>query len=71
PPGYAVHPGLLDAALHVLAAVVATQDAPPMPFAADRVTVHRPLPHSCHVHAAVRDGRCEVTVFDDEGTVCL
>ncbi|MEW2218411.1 SDR family NAD(P)-dependent oxidoreductase [Streptomyces sp. NPDC006990] len=71
PPGYAVHPGLLDAALHVLAAVVATEDAPPMPFAADRVTVHRPLPHACHVHAAVRDGRCDVTVFDDEGTVCL
>ncbi|WP_346660113.1 SDR family NAD(P)-dependent oxidoreductase [Streptomyces sp. WMMB303] len=71
PPGYAVHPGLLDAALHVLAAVVATEDAPPMPFAADRVTVHRPLPHSCHVHGAVRDGRCDVTVFDDEGTVCL
>ncbi|WP_431980527.1 SDR family NAD(P)-dependent oxidoreductase [Streptomyces qinglanensis] len=71
PPGYAVHPGLLDAALHVLAAVVASEDAPPMPFAADRVTVHRPLPRSCHAHGAVRDGRCDVTVFDDEGTVCL
>ncbi|MER5705791.1 SDR family NAD(P)-dependent oxidoreductase, partial [Micromonospora sp. NPDC002296] len=71
PPGYALHPGLADAALHVLAAVVADDDEPVLPFAVDRVTVHRPLPLACHAHAVERDGRCDVVVFDDDGAVCL
>jgi polyketide synthase PksN len=70
PAGYAFHPGLADAALHVLAAVVAN-DEPVLPFAADRVTVHRPLPQECFAHAVEQGGRCEVTVFDDDGLVCL
>jgi polyketide synthase PksN len=71
PAGYALHPGLVDAALHVLAAVVADDDEPVLPFAAERVTVHRPLPPACHAHAVVRDGGCDITVFDDDGAVCL
>ncbi|MBO8191789.1 SDR family NAD(P)-dependent oxidoreductase [Streptomyces oryzae] len=71
PAGHAVHPGLFDAALHVLAATVPQDDAPVLPFAADRVTVHRPLPAECQVYAVERGGRCEVTVFDDEGVVLL
>ena len=71
PAGYALHPGLADAALHVLAAVVDDDGGTVLPFAADRVALHRPLPPACHAHAVARDGRCDVTVFDDDGAVCL
>ncbi|MEV4315703.1 SDR family NAD(P)-dependent oxidoreductase [Actinocrispum sp. NPDC049592] len=70
PPGYALHPGLADAALHILAAVL-DDGEPVLPFAADRITQHRPLPQACYAHAVERDGRCDVTVFDDSGNVCL
>ncbi|QBQ60372.1 Polyketide synthase PksL [Saccharomonospora xinjiangensis] len=74
PPGHALHPGLADAALHVLAALLGDDTEPVLPLAADRVTVYRPLPPVCHAHAVARDpglGRCDITVFDDEGAVCL
>ncbi|MCP2251335.1 Acyl transferase domain-containing protein [Prauserella aidingensis] len=71
PAEYAVHPGLFDAALHVLAAVVADDDGPVLPFAAERIAVHGPVPEECRVHGVWRDGRCDVTVLADDGTVLL
>ncbi|CAM5515569.1 Polyketide synthase PksM [Streptomyces alboniger] len=68
-------PGTLDAALHPLALLLADEGAsgrPLLPFAADRVEIHAPLPDEGWSH--VRDlgsRRFDVTVTDAGGRVCV
>ncbi len=69
-----LHPGVLDAALHIIAALLVRRrgpEAPPMlPFAVDRVEVFGPVPTRgfSHVRETARD-RCDVTLVDDAGHV--
>ncbi|MGV9878592.1 SDR family NAD(P)-dependent oxidoreductase [Streptomyces sp. NPDC003006] len=69
-------PGTLDAALHpldlLLAGRVDVGARPLLPFAADRVELHAPVPADGWSH--VRDlgsHRFDVTITDDEGHVCV
>ncbi|WP_055551911.1 SDR family NAD(P)-dependent oxidoreductase [Streptomyces kanamyceticus] len=69
-------PGTLDAALHPLALLLAdradTDARPLMPFAADRVELHAPVPDDAW--SCIRDlgsHRFDVTITDDEGHVCV
>ncbi|MFK4189531.1 SDR family NAD(P)-dependent oxidoreductase, partial [Streptomyces sparsogenes] len=73
-PAHALHPGVLDAALHTVAALLVRrrgQHARPMlPFAADRVEVFGPVPTTgwSYVRETATD-RCEVLLCDDTGAV--
>ncbi|MEU1669891.1 SDR family NAD(P)-dependent oxidoreductase [Streptomyces sparsogenes] len=73
-PAHALHPGVLDAALHTVAALLVRrrgQHARPMlPFAADRVEVFGPVPTTgwSYVRETAAD-RCEVLLCDDTGAV--
>ncbi|GAQ53472.1 SDR family NAD(P)-dependent oxidoreductase [Streptomyces acidiscabies] len=69
-PAHALHPGILDAALHTYAALLVRRSRPMLPFAADRVDVFGPVPVSGWSY--VREtgpNRCEVLLCDDSGTV--
>ncbi|MBM7440079.1 SDR family NAD(P)-dependent oxidoreductase [Streptomyces sp. HB132] len=71
---HALHPGVLDAALHTVAALLVRrrgEDARPMlPFAADRVEVFGAVPTTgwSYVRETGTD-RCEVLLCDDTGAV--
>ncbi|MER6036912.1 SDR family NAD(P)-dependent oxidoreductase [Streptomyces sp. NPDC001835] len=73
-PAHALHPGVLDAALHTVAALLVRrrgEHAPPMlPFAADRVEVFGAVPTTgwSYVRETGTD-RCEVLLCDDTGAV--
>ncbi|MFM9443284.1 SDR family NAD(P)-dependent oxidoreductase [Streptomyces acidiscabies] len=69
-PAHALHPGILDAALHTYAALLVRRSRPMLPFAADRVDVFGPVPDSgwSYVRETGPD-RCEVLLCDDSGTV--
>ncbi|MFC0039503.1 SDR family NAD(P)-dependent oxidoreductase [Actinomadura rayongensis] len=72
-PAYALHPGVLDAALHTIAALFARRgpDAPPMlPFALDLVDVFGEVPTIgwSHVRETGPD-RCDVLLADETGAV--
>ncbi|EHN75036.1 polyketide synthase modules (OzmN), partial [Streptomyces coelicoflavus ZG0656] len=73
-PAHVLHPGVLDAALHTVAALLVRrrgEHAPPMlPFAADRVEVFGAVPTTgwSHVRETGTD-RCEVLLCDDAGAV--
>ncbi|MET9544856.1 SDR family NAD(P)-dependent oxidoreductase [Streptomyces sp. NPDC006627] len=69
-------PGTLDAALHPLDLLLDhgtdTDARPLLPFAADRVELHAPVPAEGWTH--IRDlgsHRFDVTLTDDEGRVCV
>ncbi|MFM9608161.1 SDR family NAD(P)-dependent oxidoreductase [Streptomyces niveiscabiei] len=69
-PAHALHPGVLDAALHTYAALLVRRSRPMLPFAADRVDVFGPVPVSGWSY--VREtgpNRCEVLLCDDAGAV--
>ncbi|WP_240554240.1 SDR family NAD(P)-dependent oxidoreductase, partial [Streptomyces niveiscabiei] len=69
-PAHALHPGVLDAALHTYAALLVRRARPMLPFAADRVDVFGPVPDSGWSY--VREtgpNRCEVLLCDDAGAV--
>ncbi|EHY87756.1 SDR family NAD(P)-dependent oxidoreductase [Saccharomonospora azurea] len=71
----ALHPAVLDAALHTVAAYYVGDDldgVPFVPYSAQRVLRFRALPAVGHVHV-VRAGRdaYDVTVLDDSGRVCV
>ncbi|WP_316524142.1 SDR family NAD(P)-dependent oxidoreductase [Kitasatospora brasiliensis] len=69
-----LHPGVLDAALHTVAALLVRRRGPlarPMlPFAADRVEVFGPVPATgwSHVRETGAD-RCDVLLLDEDGAV--
>ncbi|WP_244967359.1 SDR family NAD(P)-dependent oxidoreductase [Streptomyces cacaoi] len=69
-----LHPGVLDAALHTVAALLVrrrgTQAPPMLPFAADRVDVFGPVPDSgwSHITGTGQD-RWDVLLTDEHGTV--
>ncbi|QNP75021.1 SDR family NAD(P)-dependent oxidoreductase [Streptomyces roseirectus] len=67
---HALHPGVLDAALHTYAALLVRRERPMLPFAADRVDVFGPVPDSgwSYVRETGPD-RCEVLLCDDSGAV--
>ncbi|WP_416966651.1 SDR family NAD(P)-dependent oxidoreductase [Streptomyces sp. 4F14] len=69
-PAHALHPGVLDAALHTYAALLVRRSRPMLPFAADRVDVFGPVPDSgwSYVRETGPD-RCEVLLCDDSGEV--
>ncbi|MGW7131153.1 SDR family NAD(P)-dependent oxidoreductase [Streptomyces bobili] len=73
-PAHALHPGVLDAALHTVAALLVRrrgEHAPPMlPFAADRVEVFGAVPPTgwSYVRETGTD-RWEVLLCDDTGAV--
>ncbi|WP_146662813.1 SDR family NAD(P)-dependent oxidoreductase, partial [Enhygromyxa salina] len=71
---HALHPGVLDAALHCFAAVLvrarSAQARPMLPFAVDRVELFGPVPTRGWVH--VREtgpARCELSLADPSGAV--
>ncbi|MFJ4187795.1 SDR family NAD(P)-dependent oxidoreductase [Kitasatospora sp. NPDC089509] len=72
--GYALHPGILDAALHTVAALLARRRAgrrlPLLPFAVDRVEVFGAVPETgwSYVRETGTD-RCDVLVLDGSGAV--
>ncbi|WP_324609004.1 SDR family NAD(P)-dependent oxidoreductase [Streptomyces sp. NRRL F-5650] len=73
---HALHPGVLDAALHAVAALHfdtrGTDDPPLLPYAADRVHAHRAVPATGWTHITpVGPNRYDVALLDDEGRVCL
>ena len=73
-PSYALHPGMLDAALHTVAPLLergAEPGAGPMmPFAADLVEVFGPVPELGWSHVRMTaDDRCDVLLLDDGGGV--
>ncbi|MCG5445416.1 type I polyketide synthase, partial [Micromonospora sp. NIE79] len=64
--GHAVHPALLDAALHCLAPHAVTRDHPELllPHTFEGVTLHGPVPSAVRVHATATDHtaiRLEIT----------
>ncbi|WP_327070808.1 SDR family NAD(P)-dependent oxidoreductase [Kitasatospora sp. NBC_01302] len=69
-----LHPGVLDAALHTVAALLVRrrggQARPMLPFAVDRVEVFGPVPPTgwSHVRETGPD-RCDVLVLDEAGAV--
>ncbi|MFF7638661.1 SDR family NAD(P)-dependent oxidoreductase, partial [Kitasatospora sp. NPDC008050] len=69
-----LHPGVLDAALHTVAALLVRrrggQARPMLPFAVDRVEVFGPVPQAgwSHVRETGPD-RCDVLVLDEAGAV--
>ncbi|MFF7638658.1 SDR family NAD(P)-dependent oxidoreductase [Kitasatospora sp. NPDC008050] len=69
-----LHPGVLDAALHTVAALLVRrrggQARPMLPFAVDRVEVFGPVPPAgwSHVRETGPD-RCDVLVLDEAGAV--
>ncbi|MGW5536677.1 SDR family NAD(P)-dependent oxidoreductase [Streptomyces sp. NPDC004009] len=69
---HALHPGVLDAALHTVAALMARQGSgrTMLPFAADRVDVLGPVPRTgwSHVRRTGAD-RYDVLLCDDSGAV--
>lgn len=73
---HTLHPGILDAALHAIAALFVQRrgpEAPPMlPFSVDLVEVFGPVPVSgfSHVRETARD-RCDVILADNLGRVCV
>ncbi|MFI5685501.1 SDR family NAD(P)-dependent oxidoreductase [Streptomyces sp. NPDC051636] len=73
-PAHPLHPGVLDAALHTIAALLVRRRGeharPMLPFAADRVEVFGPVPETgwSYVRETGPD-RCEVLLCDDTGAV--
>ncbi|MFI9040629.1 SDR family NAD(P)-dependent oxidoreductase [Streptomyces sp. NPDC053726] len=73
-PARALHPGVLDAALHTVAALLVRRRGeharPMLPFAADRVEVFGAVPTTgwSYVRETGTD-RCEVLLCDDTGAV--
>ncbi|MFD8378352.1 SDR family NAD(P)-dependent oxidoreductase [Streptomyces sp. NPDC059679] len=73
-PAHALHPGVLDAALHTVAALLVRRRGeharPMLPFAADRVEVFGAVPTTgwSYVRETATD-RCEVLLCDDTGAV--
>ncbi len=73
-PAHALHPGVLDAALHTVAALLVRRRGeharPMLPFAADRVDVFGTVPTTgwSYVRETGTD-RCEVLLCDDTGAV--
>ncbi|GCB43496.1 malonyl CoA-acyl carrier protein transacylase [Streptomyces sp. NL15-2K] len=73
-PAHALHPGVLDAALHTVAALLVRRRGeharPMLPFAADRVEVFGPVPATgwSYVRQTGTD-RYEVLLCDDAGAV--
>ncbi|WP_055419932.1 SDR family NAD(P)-dependent oxidoreductase [Streptomyces pactum] len=73
-PEHALHPGVLDAALHTVAALLVRRRGaharPMLPFAADRVEVYGAVPATgwSYVRETGTD-RCEVLLSDDTGAV--
>ncbi|MFC4465284.1 SDR family NAD(P)-dependent oxidoreductase [Streptomyces xiangluensis] len=73
-PAHALHPGVLDAALHTVAALLVRRRGeharPMLPFAADRVEVFGAVPTTgwSYVRETGTD-RCEVLLCDDTGAV--
>ncbi|KAK1177053.1 SDR family NAD(P)-dependent oxidoreductase [Streptomyces sp. NBS 14/10] len=73
-PAHALHPGVLDAALHTVAALLVRRRGeharPMLPFAADRVEVFGAVPTAgwSYVRETATD-RCEVLLCDDTGAV--
>ncbi|PPK67116.1 SDR family NAD(P)-dependent oxidoreductase [Actinokineospora auranticolor] len=69
-----LHPGVLDAALHTVAALLVRRRGegarPMLPFAVDRVDVFGPVPDTgwSHVRETGPD-RCDVTLTDESGAV--
>ncbi|XVS67692.1 SDR family NAD(P)-dependent oxidoreductase [Actinosynnema sp. CA-299493] len=70
--GHALHPGLLDAALHTAVGLVLDTGSPLLPAAARRVEVHRALPVRGHSHVRALGGnRFDVVLTDEDGRVCV
>ncbi|WP_457430625.1 SDR family NAD(P)-dependent oxidoreductase [Streptomyces sp. QTS52] len=73
-PAHVLHPGVLDAALHTVAALLVRRRGeharPMLPFAADRVEVFGTVPTTgwSYVRETGTD-RCEVLLCDDTGAV--
>ncbi|GAA4894929.1 SDR family NAD(P)-dependent oxidoreductase [Streptomyces coeruleoprunus] len=73
-PAHALHPGVLDAALHTVAALLVRRRGaharPMLPFAADRVDVFGPVPATgwSSVEETGTD-RCDVLLLDESGAV--
>ncbi|MFI5649556.1 guadinomine polyketide synthase module 3 GdnG, partial [Kitasatospora sp. NPDC051705] len=71
-----VHPGLLDAlfqATEAVALAAGTEGTARLPFAADRLTVHRDADRRAHwVHARrTADGRWDIVLLDGSGTAVV
>ncbi|HHO49922.1 MAG TPA: SDR family NAD(P)-dependent oxidoreductase, partial [Deltaproteobacteria bacterium] len=70
PVGVAVAPGLLDAALHVLAGL--QPDAPPsLPFALDRLELLQPGVVPAWVFASRGEHASDLRLLDEDGRVCV
>ncbi|WP_307852184.1 SDR family NAD(P)-dependent oxidoreductase [Streptomyces sp. b94] len=73
-PAHLLHPGVLDAALHTVAALLVRRRGeharPMLPFAADRVEVFGAVPATGWSYVReIGTDRCEVLLCDDTGTV--
>ncbi|MGW5774373.1 type I polyketide synthase, partial [Streptomyces longwoodensis] len=70
PQGFGVHPALLDATLHALAADT-TADTATLPFAFTGVTVHQSAGRTLRARLTPHDGGLTVTTHDEHGTPVL
>ncbi|MFI1377628.1 type I polyketide synthase [Streptomyces longwoodensis] len=70
PRGFGVHPALLDATLHALAADAAA-DTATLPFAFTGVTVHQSAGRTLRARLTPHDGGLTVTTHDEHGTPVL
>ncbi|MBL1100571.1 type I polyketide synthase [Streptomyces coffeae] len=69
---HALHPGVADAALHTVGALLAPDDGVLLPFAVERVELLRPAPADGWSHVSARGGhRYDVTLLDAAGRVCV
>jgi polyketide synthase PksN len=67
-----LHPGIVDAALHTVAGLLGQRERPLLPFAAERVELHRAVPLHGYSHATSLGGqRYDVALTDDAGRVCV
>ncbi|WP_371657295.1 SDR family NAD(P)-dependent oxidoreductase [Streptomyces sp. NBC_00280] len=69
---HTLHPGMADAALHTLAALLDPGAGALLPFAAERIELLRPVPATGWSHVRARGGhRYDVELLDDAGRVCV
>ncbi|NEC91056.1 type I polyketide synthase [Streptomyces sp. SID12501] len=67
-----LHPGMADAALHTLAALLDPGEGALLPFAVERMELLRPVPATGWSHVRARGGhRYDVELLDDTGRVCV